>query len=226
MDPRLKSIEILTFDCYGTLIDWESGLRAELARLREQYGVSTDADALLAQWEAIQFRQIMGPYRKYRDILRDSLSETFAAHGVLLSPNDADCLGRTIGDWPPFADSRQALRRLAARYQLAILSNIDDDILASSVRQLETNFATLITAEQVGSYKPNRAHFREALARFDRPADRFLHCAFGFKYDQTPALAMGMQTAWVKRPGWIRDDEATPTFEVESLDGLARLLSV
>ena len=85
---------------------------------------------------------------------------------------------------------------------------------------------TLITAEQVGSYKPNQAHFREALTRFARPADRFLHCAFGFKYDQSPALAMGMQTVWVKRPGWIRDDEATPTFEVDSLIGLAQLLNV
>ena len=74
MDPRLEKIEILTFDCYGTLIDWEAGLRSELARLREQYRVSASVDALLAQWESIQFRQIMGPYRKYREILRDSLS--------------------------------------------------------------------------------------------------------------------------------------------------------
>jgi FMN phosphatase YigB (HAD superfamily) len=89
---------------------------------------------------------------------------------------------------------------------------------------LGVSFAALITAEQVQSYKPKRAHFRAALARFALPSDRFLHCAFGFKYDQAPALSMGMQTVWVKRPGWIRDDEATPTFEVDSLDGLARLL--
>ena len=181
-------------------------------------------DTLLAEWEAIQFRQIMGPYRKYREILHDSLKETFAAHGVQLSPDDADCLGRTIGSWPPFADTQQALGRLAAHYQLAILSNIDDCILAASVEQIGIPFAARITAEQVGSYKPNRGHFRAALTRFGRPVDCFLHCAFGFKYDQTPALAMGMQTVWVKRPGWIRDDEATPTFEVESLDGLAELL--
>ena len=226
MDPRLTPIEILTFDCYGTLIDWETGLRSELARIRDHYGVSADVDALLTEWEAIQFRQIMGHYRKYRVILRDSLSETFAAHGVRLTSDDADCLGRRIGDWAPFADSQQALTRLAKRYRLAILSNIDDDILASSVRRLDVEFAALITAEQVHSYKPNRAHFREALQCFDRPAERFLHCAFGFKYDQSPALAMGMQTVWVKRPGWIRDDEATPTFEVDSLDALATFMGV
>lgn len=224
MDPRLESVEILTFDCYGTLIDWERGLRQQISLLREQAGLAADVETLLAEWEAIQFRQISGPYRRYREILRDSLSETFAAHGVTLAADDAGRLANTIGNWPPFDDTRAALVRLAARYRLAILSNIDDDILASSVQQLGVHFDALVTAEQLGSYKPNRAHFEAALKRFARPAGRFLHCAFGFKYDQSPALRVGMQTVWVKRPGWIRDDEATPTFEVDSLAGLADLL--
>jgi 2-haloacid dehalogenase len=224
MDPRLASVEILTFDCYGTLIDWESGLRTELSALRERYGVRPSVDRLLAEWEAIQFRQITGPYRTYRKILRASLVETFAAHGVELSGGDADRLGESVGRWRPFADTCDALKRLCQRYRLAILSNIDDDILADSVRLLEVHFDALVTAEQLQSYKPARKHFEAALERFDRPADRFLHCAFGFKYDQTPALAVGMQTVWIKRPGWIRDDEASPTLEVQSLMELADLL--
>ncbi|MBL9124183.1 MAG: haloacid dehalogenase type II [Planctomycetaceae bacterium] len=224
MDARLQQVEVLTFDCYGTLIDWEAGLRNELADLRARHGVAASVDELLRRWEAIQFRLIQGPYRRYREILRESLVETFAAQGVALSATEAERLGDTIGSWPPFPDTSAALGRLGARYQLAILSNIDDAILAASVAQLGVSFAELITAEQVGSYKPNPAHFREALRRFDRPAGRFLHCAFGFKYDQSPALARGMQTVWVKRPGWIRDDEATPTFEVDSLAALAELL--
>lgn len=222
----LDAIEILTFDCYGTLIDWESGIRESLAELRARHGAATPLDALLVEWEAIQFRQIAEPYRPYRNILRTSLTETFAKHGVNLSGAESNLLGERIGRWQPFADSSESLARLKSRYRLAILSNIDDDILAQSVAQLGIEFDELVTAQQVGSYKPRPAHFREALRRFSRPASAFLHCAFGFKYDQTPALAEGMATVWVKRPGWIRDDEAEPTFETNSLAGVARLLGV
>lgn len=226
MDPRLKAVEILTFDCYGTLIDWESGLRDELDLLRQRYQTTATVDSLLTEWEAIQFGMITGPYRKYREILRDSLRDTFARHGAQLAGADADRLANAIGRWPPFDDTCQSLHRLAARYRLAILSNIDDDILADSVRLLETHFDALVTAEQLQSYKPARRHFEAAIERFGRPAGNFLHCAFGFKYDQAPALATGMQTAWIKRPGWIRDDEAAPTFEAASLAELCELLDV
>lgn len=221
---QLDEIEILSFDCYGTLIDWESGIREALGELRQRHGLPTPVDRLLVQWEAIQFRQIGEPYRRYRDILRSSLSETFAGHRVALTPGEAELLGERIGQWQPFADSAPALARLRTRYRLAILSNIDDDILALSLAQLGISFDELVTAEQVGSYKPRPAHFREAVRRFGRGPRAFLHCAFGFKYDQSPALAEGMATCWVKRPGWIRDDEAEPTFETDSLTGVAELL--
>lgn len=221
---RLDNIEILSFDCYGTLIDWESGIREALGELRDRHGLPTPVDLLLVQWEAIQFRQIAGPYRRYRDILRTSLVETFAGQRVALTPREAEVLGERIGQWKPFADSAPALARLRTRYRLAILSNIDDDILALSLALLDIPFDELVTAQQVGSYKPRPAHFREALRRFARGPSAFLHCAFGFKYDQSPALALGMATCWVKRPGWIRDDEAEPTFETDSLAGVADLL--
>lgn len=222
MDPT--SIEILTFDCYGTLIDWESGIRAALGELAARRLPDADVEALLTEWETIQFAMIRGRYRKYREILRDSLRETFARRGAELDDREADLLGERIGDWRPFDDTRAALVRLARRFRLAILSNIDDDLLAASVAQIGVAFDELVTAEQIGSYKPAPAHFHEALRRFARPANRFLHCAFGFKYDQRPALECGMYSAWIKRPGWIRDDEAEPTLEAASLAELADAL--
>lgn len=225
-DP-LRQVEILTFDCYGTLIDWESGLRRELRDLAGLHGVAVSEDALLDEWEAIQFDLISGSYRPYREVLRESLTATFHRRGVELPRAEADRLGQAIGTWQPFDDAAEVLPRLQARYKLGILSNIDDCMLAQSVARLGIRFDQLVTAQQVKSYKPAAAHFREAMARFGRPAKAFLHCAFGFKYDQTPALAAGMQTVWIKRPGWIRDDEHTvPTYEVADLNELAALLEI
>lgn len=219
LDPA--RVEILTFDCYGTLIDWETGLRAAIGELAADHSLSADVEPLLVEWEAIQFELIAGPYRRYRDVLRDSLARTFAGRGVTLTPRESNLLGERLANWRPFDDVGDSLAQLRRRYKLAMLSNIDDDFLHASLRQIAVPFDELITAEQVRSYKPRLAHFEEALRRFGRPPHAFLHCAFGFKYDQRPALSLDMQTAWIKRPGWIRDDEAAPTIEVGSLRELA-----
>ena len=220
----LTDVEILTFDCYGTLIDWGTGLGEAIAELAERHAVAAPLERLLAEWEAIQFKMISGRYRKYRDILADSLSHTFAVHGIELPAIERHLLGDRLPEWKAFPDTVNSLTRLKRKYKLAILSNIDDDLLAGSLPKLGVEFEELVTAEGVKSYKPNLAHFTEALRRFERPADAFLHCAFGFKYDQRAALAIGMQTMWVKRPGWIRDDDAEPTFETPDLAGLVDLL--
>lgn len=220
----IQKIEVLTFDCYGTLIDWESGIRQTLSELTEKHQVSEPVDSLLATWEAVQFDMISGPYQPYRDILRDSLQATFQTVGISLSPHEASKLADDLGTWQPFDDTVESLNRLAKRFKLAILSNIDDDLLAQSVSRMGVPFDALITAQQLRSYKPKLAHFEEALRRFDLPAECFLHCAFGFKYDQVPALASGMSTVWVKRPGWIRDDVAEPTYQTNSLAEVVDLL--
>ncbi len=220
----LSQIEILTFDCYGTLIDWETGLRETIAELAQRHALASSLDQLLSEWEAIQFDMITGPYRKYRQIMADSLRQTFAAREVELTDEESQLLGLRLPDWPAFADTAESLARLKQRFKLGILSNIDDDLLAGSLPKLGVSFDELVTAEQVQSYKPALRHFETAMKRLNRPATAFLHCAFGFKYDQRPALQMGMQTVWVKRPGWIRDDDAEPTFETPDLAGLADLL--
>lgn len=216
---------VLTFDCYGTLIDWETGIRDVFERLAERYDPSCDVDRLLSRWEAIQFEQIAGSYRRYRDILQDSLRATWAEQGITLDDEESAWLGDRLGTWQPFDDTCRSLARLKQDYRLAILSNIDDDLLSHSVARLGVEFDALITAEQVQSYKPRPAHFDEVLRRFSLPAERFLHVAFGFKYDQRPALERGMSTAWIKRPGWIRDDDAEPTYQFDSLDELTEFLT-
>ncbi|HID77866.1 MAG TPA: haloacid dehalogenase type II [Planctomycetaceae bacterium] len=223
---RLDNVEILTFDCYGTLVDWESGIRRVLGQLRESHGVEAPVDRLLAEWEEIQFQMIGGPCRPYRDVLRDSLHEAFRRQGVQLAAEEADQLGCTIGDWPLFPDTRPALARLKARYRLGILSNIDDWMLARSVSRMGVEFDELITAEQVQSYKPRPAHFHEAMRRFGAGPEQFLHCAFGLKYDHEPARRSGMQGAWIRRPGWIGDQPAEVTVVVDSLEELAQRLGV
>jgi 2-haloacid dehalogenase len=222
---NLDHIEILTFDCYGTLIDWETGLKETIAELAGAHGLADDVPRLLTEWEAIQFAMIAGPYRRYRGILSDSLAETFRRRGVELAAGQAGLLAERLPSWRPFDDVHEVLSRLKRRFKLAILSNIDDDFLAASLKLIGVQFDELITAEQVCSYKPRPAHFAEALRRFGRPPEAFLHCAFGFKYDQRPALEIGMSSAWIKRPGWIRDDEATPTLEAASLRELEEVLS-
>lgn len=223
---QLESVEVLTFDCYGTLIDWESGIRRVVIELAEEHGVVEQIEGILVDWESIQFEMIAGEYRPYREILQASLDETFYRYCVTLRSDEADRLGDEMGHWEPFPDVPEALARLGQRYKLAVLSNVDDDTLAQSVKRMGGDFDELITAEQVRSYKPQTAHFEEALRRFGTPAERFLHCAFGFKYDQRPALDSGMLTAWVKRDGWIRDDDVEPTYEVDTVAELAELLGV
>lgn len=222
---KSREISVLTFDCYGTLIDWETGIREVFDRLAARHDPSCDVDRLLARWEAIQFEQIAGPYRRYRDILQDSLRATWAEQDIALDDEESAWLGARLGTWQPFDDTCRSLARLKQDYRLAILSNIDDDLLSQSVARLGVEFDALITAEQVRSYKPRPAHFDEALRRFALPAERFLHVAFGFKYDQRPALERGMLTAWIKRPGWIRDDDAEPTYQSDSLDELTEFLT-
>jgi len=223
----LDQVEILTFDCYGTLIDWESGIRQVLGEIAARHGLNAPVDDLVREWEAVQFEMISAPsFRRYHGILRDSLRQTLKRRGVTIHPNEQDLLAERIGGWQPFPDTKPMLAKLKKHYLIAILSNIDDDILAQTVPKLGIEFDELITSDQLLSYKPRPAHFQRAIKAFEKPAELFLHCAFGAKYDLIPAHNAGMLTAWVKRPGAIQESATQATAEVEGLTGLAQLLQV
>ena len=209
MTPRLA-----TFDCYGTLVDWEGGAAGFLYDLALRTGDAEPPPGreLRDRWETIQFELVRGEYRPYREILADSLRSWMEERGYPWRPEEGDALLRSMGTWQPFPDTRPALRRARETgMRLAIISNTDRDIIAHTLRQIGVPFDAVITAEDAQAYKPADATFDYALERLDTPPEEILHVAFGFKYDIGPAGRHGMGTAWVNRhaeppPGEARFD--------------------
>ena len=191
-----------TFDCYGTLIDWEGGVGAFLYdyALRVRDADATNGRELRERWEAIQFEVIQGDYRPYREVLAESLRLLAAERGWRYSDEDGKALTRSMRSWQPFPDTTPALQRAHdAGLRLIIVSNTDRDIIEHSLRHIEAPIEAAVTAEDVGSYKPAPAHFERTLEVAGVPAEQILHVAFGFKYDIGPAQGLGMPTAWVNR---------------------------
>ena len=190
-----------TFDCYGTLIDWEAGLGAflyELARRHEHD--PPPARELRERWEALQFERIQGDWRCYRDVLAESLAEWAGERGYRFNEHDGEGLARSMESWQPFPDTVPALRAAReAGLRLWIVSNTDHAILDHSLRHLEVEFDGVTVAEGCRAYKPSTVPFERALGEIGVPHDQVLHVAFGFKYDIGPAQQLGLQTAWVNR---------------------------
>jgi 2-haloacid dehalogenase len=221
---HLSEIRALTFDCYGTLIDWESGIRAYVGpHLERAAGGGVTLDQWMARWELIQF-QLLTPYRPYSEVLAESFERTMRAFELEVFADGGGGLVRSLQDWPPFPDTVASLRRLARHRRLAIISNIDEALLAQTLGHLLAPFAALITAEQAGAYKPDGAPFRLALERMGLPPGAILHAAFGWKYDLAAARAAGMRTCWVNRGGLPPPAGDAPDLVVGSLAELAEQL--
>jgi 2-haloacid dehalogenase len=216
---------LATFDCYGTLIDWEGGAGAflyELARRHEQD--PPPSRELRDRWEALQFDRIRADYRSYREILSDSLSEWAGERGYRWNDRDGEALARAMESWQPFPDTVPALRAAqAAGIDLWIVSNTDRAIIEHSLRHLEVDFAGVTVAEDCRAYKPSTEPFEHALREIDVPPDQILHVAFGFKYDIGPAQELGLRTAWVNRKQEDAPGPARPDHEWKDLWPLAEL---
>ena len=227
---EFRRYRALTFDCYGTLIDWERGLLAALRALLRRQGVTCDDERLLSMYAAFEAEAEAGPYRSYRDILRRVMVRMAAALSFPLAAGDEDCLALSIRDWPPFPDTVAALRALATRYRLAIVSNIDDDLFAGTRPHLGVDFDVVTTAEQVRSYKPGTAHFTTVLERLALPPGEVLHVAQSLFHDILPARALAMSTVWVNRRagrsgfGATPPATARPDLEVPDLQSLVALV--
>jgi 2-haloacid dehalogenase len=198
MDER---IQVATFDCYGTLIDWESGLGSflyELARRHERN--PPPARELREQWEAFQFERLGERYRSYREILADSLAQWAGEHGYRWNEHDGEALARAMESWQPFPDTVPALRAARERgLRLWIVSNTDRAIMNHTLRHLEVEFDGVTVAEDCQAYKPSTEPFEHAVKAIGVRPGQILHVAFGFKYDIGPAKRMGLRTAWVNR---------------------------
>jgi 2-haloalkanoic acid dehalogenase type II len=192
---------VATFDCYGTLIDWEGGVGSflyELARRHEQD--PPPGRELRERWEALQFDLIQGEWRSYREVLADSLAAWAGERGYRIDEHDGEQLARSMESWQPFPDTVPALRAARdAGLRLWIISNTDRAIMGHSLRHLEVEFDGVTVAEDCHTYKPSTVPFEQALGEIELPPDQILHVAFGFKYDIGPAQQMGLQTAWVNR---------------------------
>ncbi len=218
----------LTFDCYGTLIDWERGILAALRPVLDRHGITISDDAALELYGELESAAERGPYLPYRDLLSVVMEGFGERLGFTPTDDERVALASSVGDWPPFSDTVDALQSLAKRFQLVILSNIDDDLFALSARHLGVAFAAVVTAQQVGAYKPNPRNFRALLDWLDTAPDRVLHVAQSLFHDIAPANALGLTTVWVNRrhdrPGSGATPPATarPDWEVPDLRTLAQ----
>ena len=206
----MRRFDVLTFDCYGTLIDWERGLGDAFAIAARAEGVLPDRATLLAAYHEIEQSIEAERYRSYRQVLALTARRLAERFTWRLPDGEERFLPDSVPAWPPFPDTNAALARLAtAGYRLAILSNVDDDLLAATRRHLDVDFEFVVTAQQVGSYKPAPAHWNAARKRIGDA--RWLHVAQSLFHDIVPARRLGIASAWINRkrqspPGAERPD--------------------
>jgi 2-haloacid dehalogenase len=219
--------EVLTFDCYGTLIDWESGILPVLRRILSGHGKTMDDGTLLKLYGDFEQAAEAGPFRPYREVLSSVVRQFGDELGFTPTSEELCSLPNSLSDWKPWPDTIEALRQLKTRYRLAIVSNVDDDLFASTRPQLEVAFDEVITAQQAGAYKPSLKMFELALGRIKAPAHRVLHVGQSVYHDVVPAQALGLATVWVNRPsarpgvGAVKAAQATPDVTVASLAELS-----
>jgi 2-haloalkanoic acid dehalogenase type II len=222
MTNGLAGFDALSFDCYGTLIDWETGIAAVLGPWAQARGLEISDEALLNVFSGHEAgAEAEHPAEPYPAILARALRDLGRELGTEVSDEDADRLARSVPDWPAFGDSRDALAALAERYQLIILSNVDRDSFAASNRRLGVRFTSVLTAEDIGSYKPSMRNFDALLAEAGRLGVReggLLHVAQSLFHDHVPAKKAGLPTAWINRrhdqPGWGATPAPAPAADV------------
>ncbi len=226
--PQFDSagVTTLTFDCYGTLIDWEAGALDALRPLLARHGAAPSDDEIIAVFQDLDAALCKPPYQPYRAVLAGVVEGLGRHFGASLKPEDRAVLALSVPSWKPFPDTVAALRALGRRYRLAIISNIDDDLFAASARQLEMPFDAVVTAGQARCYKPDAAIFEEALRRLGEPPSAVAHVAEGVG-EVVPARRLGCSTVWVRRNGRsARLLAEAPDLEVPDLQSLLAPLSV
>ena len=221
--------EILTFDCYGTLIDWETGILTALHRILSAHAKKIEDGTLLKLYGDFELRAESGPFHPYREVLSSVVRQFGDELGFTPTAEEVRSLPDSLATWNPWPDTVAALHQLKSRFRLAILSNVDDDLFASTCPKLEVEFDEVITAQQAQAYKPSLKLFELALSRINAPAHRVLHVGQSIYHDVIPAQSLGLATVWVNRPsarpgvGAVKSAEATPDLTVTSLAELASL---
>ncbi|HEY3971851.1 MAG TPA: haloacid dehalogenase type II [Candidatus Sulfotelmatobacter sp.] len=228
--------EILTFDCYGTLIDWESGILSAFHRILAAHENSLrekiDDATILKLYGDFEQRAEQGLFQPYREVLQSVVRQFGAELGLTPTAEEISSLPDSLPTWLPWPDTVAALRQLKTRYRLAILSNVDDDLFAKTRPKLEVDFDQVITAQQARAYKPSLKIFELALGRINAPAHRVLHVGQSIYHDVIPAQALGLATVWVNRSsarpgvGAVKAATAQPDLEISGLGELAALAAI
>ena len=222
-----ERFEWVSFDCYGTLVDWESGICAAVDAVLRSHGVRRSRGEILDLFAEIEPRvQGSDTYLTYRCVLRRVMREMGNVLGVRCSEPELDCLADSLADWPVFPEVREALTALQTRYKLAVISNVDDELFARTAEALNVDFDAVVTAEQARSYKPDRRNFELAAARMGVETDAWLHVAESLFHDIGPANRLGIASVWVNRAGrggGTRRTDAVPDQVVSDLGELVGL---
>ncbi|MEH2322686.1 MAG: haloacid dehalogenase type II [Nostoc sp.] len=196
---ELNQYKVLTFDCYGTLIDWENGILGVLKPLLLAHNTNLDNDQTLELFAEFEAELEIGDYIKYREVLKRVVQRFGERFGFEPTAEELNSVANSIQHWLPFADTIEALKTLKQKFKLVIISNVDDDLFAFSAKHLQVKFDQIITAEQAKSYKPSFNNFRVAIERINLPLDQILHVAASVYHDIITAKSLGLSTVWVNR---------------------------
>ena len=219
--------EILTFDCYGTLIDWETGILSSMQRILAAHGKRVDDSAVLERYGSFEAQDESGAFQPYRDVLASVVRQFGREFRFTPSAEEERALSASLPSWKPWPDTVAALQQLKMRFRLAILSNVDDDLFAGTRPQLKVAFDEVITAGQARAYKPSLKIFELALEQIKTPPERVLHVGQSIYHDVVPAQKLELATVWVNRPsrragvGAVKSAAAQPDLTVTSLEQLA-----
>ena len=225
----LTRFKVLTFDCYGTMIDWETGIFSALRPILAAHNKSIPDSGLLMLYAELELNAEQGEFLRYRNVLQ-SVVRGFGER-LGFSPTDGELrsLPESLANWQPFPDTVEALRKLKSCYKLAVMSNVDDDLFASTAPKLGVAFDHVITAQQAGCYKPCMRMFELAEERIAVRREQWLHVGQSIYHDVIPAQSLDIATVWVNRPsprpgaGAAKAAAGKPDLEVPNLQTLAKL---
>lgn len=222
--PIPKNVRFVSFDCYGTLIDWEEGTYRAFAAEAKRDGAELDRNALISDFIAVQQEIEGGSYELYAEVLRRTAVKCAKNQGWSLEPSRSGFLPHSVERWPTFKETNSALKRFAKKFEIGLLSNIDDKLLGQTRRDIQSDFELVVTAQQVRSYKPEPAHFKECERRISGKRG-WVHIASGYHADVVPCLKLRIPVIWVNRTGAkLEPNQKKPDAMVKNLTEAARML--
>jgi 2-haloacid dehalogenase len=223
--PLPKNVEFVSFDCYGTLIDWETGVYDAFQKEADRDGFTIDRGILIPRFIEVQREIQRGSYELYAEVLRRTAVRVAEELGWQLEPSRANFLPDSVPAWPPFRETNAQLERFAKKFEIGVLSNIDDKLLGATRRHFRTDFDLVVTAQQVRSYKPDPAHFKECARRIEGKKRRWVHIASGYPTDVEPCIKMKTPVIWVNRHAEkLEPGQKRPTEEVRTFRDAGKLL--